>query len=231
MSSERHDITIENATGGFRQTSDLTFSIKNFKVETGEQIALLGRSGSGKSTLLNLLAGFLPASSGSIKITTKELVGTTEAKRDLIRREHIGMIFQTYQLIDELSVIENVSLGQRFSREGYTTETSSQASHLLEKVGLSEKVNKRPSELSVGQRQRVAIARALIKKPDLILADEPTGALDRDTGESVCSLLQELSTDQKSSVLFVTHDEYLANKFPKQLEVSEILNWKESSSL
>jgi len=204
-------------------SAEQEYCISEFIVNAGDQIALLGKSGSGKSTLLNLLSGMISANQGSVVINNQELVGLTEAKRDLIRRDHIGMVFQTYQLLPEFSVLENVLMSALFSSKNSSAE--GEANMLLEKVGLEELKNRPIGALSVGQQQRVAIARALLNSPPILLADEPTGALDHDTGSQVCTLLQRLCRESNSALIFVTHDRGLASQFPKQFEVSDLLEW------
>ena len=215
-------VTIKDVRGSLSRES--AFTISPFDISAGEQLALLGKSGSGKSTLLNLLSGMLGVTEGSISINGHELVGKTEAQRDKIRREQIGMVFQTYQLLPEFSILENIQMGAFFSQQN----NSNQAAELLDKAGLKGYENRFPHEISVGQQQRVAIVRALIKKPPVILADEPTGALDQETGSTLCALLQDLATDYGSSLIFVTHDQHLAKRFPKQVEVSDLLHWEPS---
>jgi len=212
-------VSIKNITGFL--SPQQAFTISDFSVNKGEQIALLGKSGSGKSTLLNLLSGMIAAKKGSISVNQQELTDKSESQRDRVRREHIGMIFQTYQLLPEFTVLENVQMGALFSPK----KDYSQASEFLKKVGLEGFGKRFPNKLSVGQQQRVAIARALIKSPPLILADEPTGALDHDTGSSICDLLQALAKEFGSTLIFVTHDQQLAQRFSKQVQVSDILQW------
>ncbi len=197
------------------------FALADWSLSSGQQLALLGRSGSGKSTLLNLLCGLVPATSGSLQVLGQELVGMKETQRDLLRRDHIGVIFQTYQLLDEFTAMENVAMGHYFSDR----KSQQNALELLDRVGLADLAHRYPAELSVGQRQRVAIARALVKSPALILADEPTGALDSETGHLICDLLRDLSTEREAALIFVTHDRHLASQFPSQQEISDLLQW------
>jgi len=196
-------------------------SIPSFSLEIGAQIAVVGRSGSGKSTFLNLISGLIPCKQGSILVEGLELVGLGEGARDKIRRDKIGMVFQTYQLLPEFSALENVQLGTLFSK----VDSQERAHSLIDEVGLSGLADRRPSELSVGQQQRVSLARALIKQPTLILADEPTGALDQETGVQMCELIQNLARRNKATVLFVTHDMILAKRFDQQVDISDISSW------
>lgn len=203
-------------------------SIPHFSLQQGEQRALLGESGSGKSSLLHLISGLLPAQTGSIRLNSHELVGLKESKRDALRRHHIGIIYQTYQLLDQFTALENVMMGAYFSEAGSAHQE--EAISILSAVGLGRYTEKYPQELSVGQRQRVAIARALVKKPTLILADEPTGALDASTGSTICELLQRLAAEQESALLFVTHDQSLAKRFPEKSEIADYLHWSKRRS-
>ncbi len=218
-------ISLQKVRGHF--SAELSFTIPDFTVTQGEQIALLGKSGSGKSTLLNLLSGMMGATDGSILLHEQELVGLSEVQRDRVRRNHIGMIFQTYQLLPEFTVLENVLMGAFFSDQ-QSPQNKIKALDLLSEVGLDGLSQRRASALSVGQQQRVAIARALIKSPPIILADEPTGALDQETGSSICDLIQRLARESQSALIFVTHDQQLAQRFPKQLQVSDLLHWNTS---
>lgn len=211
-----------------RHEQGLNLFIPSFRLPNGTQASLMGESGSGKSTLLNLIAGFLKPKEGVVEVSGHELQTLSESERDRIRRNHIGVVFQTYQLLEGFSVEENVLMGAQFSKTGQVD--AALVEHLLEKVGLGGFQKRFPKELSVGQRQRVAITRALIKKPSLILADEPTGALDQKNGMKICELLQELSTEQGSSLLFVTHDEALASSFTEQLHTTDILQWEKGGS-
>ncbi len=225
MSAASQEIILKNVRSCYSSKREASFfSIPEFTLEKGAQLALLGKSGSGKSTLLHLIAGLIPVKAGRARVCGEELMGMKEHARDLVRREHIGLVFQTYQLLDEFTVIENVLMGSFFS--GVKKEAEGEAKTLLSKVGLENYASRFPSELSVGQRQRVAIVRALIKRPALILADEPTGALDRETGYQVSALLKDLAKEQGSSMIFVTHDEELASTFPSQAQVTDLIRWE-----
>ncbi len=222
MPSDHLALSLNQVRGAF--SPEQTYHIPELTIKHGAQIALLGKSGSGKSTLLNLLSGMIGASDGSIKIHDQELVGRSEAARDKIRREHIGMIFQTYQLLPEFTVAENIQIGNYFSGQDQS-KLSERITEILAKVDLAGYGDRYPNALSVGQQQRVAIARALIKQPAVLLADEPTGALDQETGSRICTLLQTLAKESGSTLIFVTHDQSLAQRFPSQLQVSDLLQW------
>ncbi len=200
------------------------YEVDAFALQPGQQIALLGKSGSGKSTLLHLISGMIGAAQGSVQVIGQELRGMRAAQRDRLRRDHIGMIFQSYQLLPEFTVLENVCMGLAFSPRA-AQQADPIARALLAKVGLEGLEQRRPAQLSVGQQQRVAIARALIKKPAILLADEPTGALDPETGASICQLIQQLATEHQSTLVFVTHDHSLAQRLPQQIDVESLLHW------
>ena len=177
----------------------------NLRVERAERVAVMGPSGSGKSTLLNLICGLDGATSGSVKVDGVELSGLTDDARTRLRREKIGMIFQTFNLLATLTALENVALPLRL--QGLSKkEAEGSARSMLAHVGLTDRIANRPAELSGGERQRVAIARALIFRPPLLLGDEPTGNLDSTTGEDILRLLDDLQQEYQSTLLMVTHN-------------------------
>ena len=178
-------------------------------VEQGERVAVMGPSGSGKSTLLNLICGLDQPTSGSIKLEGIELSALDDDRRTRLRREKIGMIFQTFNLLPTLTALENVALPLRL--QGLPRrETEQRATTMLERVGLQVRSHHRPDELSGGERQRVAIARALVFRPPILLGDEPTGNLDSATGEEILRLLDDLHCEYNSTVLLVTHNDLAA---------------------
>jgi ABC-type lipoprotein export system ATPase subunit len=197
--------------------------IEALQLADGEQAALIGTSGSGKTTLLHLIAGILSPDSGQIlfKSTDGEtdLTGLTEAQRDVFRGRQIGYIFQTHHLLPSFTALENVLLGMSFTGR---SPDRSWATHLLNEVGLAERMNYRPAKLSVGQQQRVAVARALANRPSLVLADEPTGALDEKNAQQVLDLIRRLCTEVQASLMLVTHDLNIARQFPRVLTLSEL---------
>lgn len=181
----------------------------NLSINTGELVALLGASGSGKSTLLNLLGGIDAAKSGSLHIADQFFSSLPEPDLTLFRRQHIGFIYQLFNLIPTLSVFENIALPLELS--GVTSaERGQRVTDWLDKVGLSGRETAFPDQLSGGEQQRVAIARALIHEPSLVLADEPTGNLDAVTGRKILDLLVSLSRDQGQTLLIVTHSQAVA---------------------
>ena len=205
-------------------------AIEQLQITQGERVFIVGPSGSGKTTLLSLFAGIVTSQHGSIKINGTRLENLNGVKRDRFRADHIGFIFQMFNLIPYLSVVENVTLPCRFSalRRKRVAETFSsietQAVHLLQKLGMEEAIaGKQPvTELSVGQQQRVAAARALIGTPEIIIADEPTSSLDTENRESFIELLFKECEREKSTVIFVSHDLTLARLFDRTIRLADI---------
>ena len=191
----------------------------NMTVKKGEFIAILGRSGSGKSTLLNILAGLDIPTEGEVFIDGENMIDLREEKRTMLRREKIGFVFQAYELLPALTVIDNIRLPQLKSDEAYIKELL----HILELEGYEKFY---PDQLSGGQQQRVSIARALVNHPSIILADEPTGNLDSKTERIVIELLKNLVKKYKTSIVFVTHNESLVKDVDRiiRLEDGEIIN-------
>jgi putative ABC transport system ATP-binding protein len=178
-------------------------------VEQGERVAVMGPSGSGKSTLLNLICGLDEPSSGSIKLEGVELSSLNDDRRTRLRREKLGMIFQTFNLLPTLTAIENAALPLRL--QGVCRrDTEDRAMAMLERVGLKLRAHHKPDELSGGERQRVAIARALIFRPPILLGDEPTGNLDSATGDEILRLLDDLHREYNNTILLVTHNDLAA---------------------
>jgi len=185
-------------------------------VAPGEFLALLGSSGSGKSTLLNLMAGLDRPTSGTIVAAGRNLEQMDSLELARYRRETVGMVFQSFNLLPRMTLRENVELPLRLAEveRGERTERVRQA---LEHVGLAPRGEHRPSELSGGEQQRTAIARALVNRPKILLADEPTGNLDSATGEAILTLLREIQTNLGMTIVMVTHERYLAEKFADRL--------------
>ena len=179
-------------------------------VAGGEKLAILGRSGSGKSTLLHLLGGLDVPSAGTIHFRGQDLRAYSEKELDAYRRRHVGLVFQFYHLLPELTAMENVVIGGLIAGANRAA-VHDRAEALLRRVGLAERMRHRPGKLSGGERQRVAIARALINEPDVLLADEPTGNLDADTGRSILELFDQLHAEGQTLVL-VTHDDKVADE-------------------
>lgn len=185
----------------------------SFDIDEGEFVVILGPSGAGKSTLLNIIGGMDSATSGSINVFGKEIVGLNEKELTKYRREDIGFVFQFYNLIPNLTVLENVELA------GQIVKQSKSAEDILKQVGLEHRMNNFPSQISGGEQQRVAIARAIAKNPQLLLCDEPTGALDYKTGKNILNLLKEYCKNEKRTVIIITHNSSIAQAADKVIEI------------
>ncbi len=184
-------------------------------IAPGEFVALLGASGSGKSTLLNLIGGLDRSSSGTLQVMGRELSGMTGEELARYRRHTVGMVFQSFNLVPTMTLLENVELPMRFA-EVERAERLTRAKEALARVGLSARMQHRPTELSGGEQQRASIARSLVNRPSLLLADEPTGNLDSKTGEEVMRFLDEFHASGMT-VLLVTHERALAERYAKRL--------------
>jgi len=192
--------------------------VSRFALAAGEQIALRGESGSGKTTFLHLIAGILAADEGTIELDGSVVTGMSEARRDRLRAQKIGYIFQTFNLLQGYTVLENVMLGMSFG----AGVDRARARELLERVGLGHRLTHFPRQLSTGQQQRVAVARALANRPKLVLADEPTGNLDRRHGAESLALIREACREAGAALLLVSHDEEVLSKFENLQTFSDI---------
>ncbi len=190
----------------------------NFEVARGDFVALRGASGAGKSTLLHLLGGLDSPDKGEIWFGGQDLAALSAYELAHLRNSKVGFVFQAYHLLPELDALENVCLPARIARVPAGI-TGTRGRELLERVGLKERLEHRPAELSGGERQRVAIARALVNRPELILADEPTGNLDSHTGEEIIALLSSLVAEEKTTLVIATHDTNVAARAPKVVEL------------
>ena len=203
------------------------FNLPSFEVETGEAVALTGPSGCGKSTLLNLVSGLRRTNTGEITVAGVDLATLSPAQLDKHRGEHCGMVFQNFHLLAPFTAIENVAIGLRFgSRKA--SNALKRATQVLRRVGLSGRLDFRPDQLSVGERQRVAIARAIAGDAKILLADEPTGSLDPDTGKEIFGLLREIAEEDGRTLLMVTHDLTLASELPRSFDCSGLIHSKAS---
>ncbi len=193
--------------------------IDAWQAASGEQILLRGISGSGKTTLLNILAGLLPPTTGVVRCGDQSLYGLRENERDRLRATTIGYIFQMHHLAPTLSALENVEMPLVFGRKLSARERTARARELLDRVGLRDFHRHRPMQLSTGQRLRVAVARALAAQPALVLADEPTAALDTASGQAVMDLLQESCRRANATLIVASHDPALAQRFDRVVDL------------
>ena len=214
-------ITTENLSKIYRTDEVQTTALNkvSLKINEGEFVAIMGPSGCGKSTLLNILGLLDHASSGSYQFLNNEVVGTTEKTKSVLRKKNIGFIFQNFNLIDELSVFENIELPLLYNGVP-SSERKKRVNEIMQKIQIDHRGKHYPQQLSGGQQQRVAVARALVTKPKLILADEPTGNLDSNNGNEVMNLLAELHREG-STIVMVTHSSYDAGF------ASRIINMKD----
>ena len=189
----------------------------NLEVKRGEFVSILGKSGSGKSTLLNIMGLLDKIDGGKIWIDNKEVSSLNEMERNNIKNHFLGFVFQFHYLMSEFTALENVMIPALLNNFKNKTEIEKEAKELLEIVGLAERMKHKPNQLSGGEKQRVAIARAMINKPKLILADEPTGNLDEDTGELIFSLFRKINKEHNQSIVVVTHARDLSQVTDRQV--------------
>ena len=200
-------VTVENLSRIYSSSAGEVHALRDisFTVEPGQLVALVGRSGSGKTTLLNCIGGLDRPTSGRILVNGTEVSAISESARTALRRDELAFVFQTFGLVPMLSAAENVGLPLRLRRTA-NKEREERVARLLEMVGLSAHAGQRPSELSGGQQQRVAIARALANSPRLLIADEPTGQLDAETGATIMALIQSVVKAEGMTAIISTHD-------------------------
>ena len=189
----------------------------NLEVKRGEFVSILGKSGSGKSTLLNIMGLLDKIDGGKIWIDDKEVSSLNEMERNNIKNHFLGFVFQFHYLMSEFTALENVMIPALLNNFKNKAEIEKEAKELLEIVGLAERIKHKPNQLSGGEKQRVAIARAMINKPKLILADEPTGNLDEDTGEHIFSLFRKINKEHNQSIVVVTHARDLSQVTDRQI--------------
>ena len=189
----------------------------NLEVKRGEFVSILGKSGSGKSTLLNIMGLLDKIDGGKIWIDNKEVSSLNEMERNNIKNHFLGFVFQFHYLMSEFTALENVMIPALLNNFKNKLEIEKEAKELLEIVGLAERIKHKPNQLSGGEKQRVAIARAMINKPKLILADEPTGNLDEDTGELIFSLFRKINKEHNQSIVVVTHARDLSQVTDRQI--------------
>lgn len=209
------------------EKSRRAMSIPHWQVNSGERIFLHGPSGSGKTTLLNLLAGILEPNRGEIKLLGQGFSSLSSKKRDKFRAQHIGVVFQQFNLVPHLSVQKNIALAAYFA--GNNPDITERLSYFLNQLQLpSDVAQQQASRLSVGQQQRVAIARALINKPEILLVDEPTSALDNDARDAFMTMLISLCREANTTLLFVSHDQSLAQYLDSAVSLSSLCEIKEA---
>lgn len=213
-------LQLKKITKTFHQGDQLVEVLENINlsVNPGEQIAILGQSGSGKSTLLSIMAGLDHPDLGTIEVNQENLASISQDKLSRFRSKHIGIVFQQYHLMRHLTALENVSIPLELQ---HTLEPSKKAREALHSVGLSNRLDHFPSQLSGGECQRVAIARAMITEPSIILADEPSGNLDQKTGKEIMGLIFRLCRDRGQTLILVTHNHDLAKNCDRTVILSE----------
>lgn len=193
----------------------------SLQVAQGEFVSIVGSSGSGKSTLLHILGGLDRPTQGLVNLNGRRFDNLGEAERGFLRNEHLGFVYQFHHLLPEFTAFENVAMPLMLRKDAEYKKVKERAEYLLERVGLSHRLTHQPGELSGGERQRVALARALVTQPKLMLADEPTGNLDRKTAKSIFELLRDLREEFNMAMLIVTHDEQLAKSADKILHMQD----------
>lgn len=193
----------------------------SLQVQQGEFVSIVGSSGSGKSTLLHVLGGLERPNEGMVYLNGRRFDNLGEAERGFQRNEHLGFVYQFHHLLPEFTALENVAMPLMLRRDADLKQVKQRAEYLLERVGLSHRLTHKPGELSGGERQRVAMARALVTRPKLMMADEPTGNLDRKTALTIYELLSELRKEFNMAMLIVTHDEQLAKAADRILHMQD----------
>ena len=198
---------------------NLVIDVPEFSVSEQTQIALQGTSGCGKTTFLNMIAGILTATEGDIFVNNTNICQMSEAQRDIVRANNIGYIFQTFNLLQGYTALENLTIAMSFGSGNVDVD---RAKALLQQVGLENRMNYVPAKLSIGQQQRVAVARALINQPKLVLADEPTGNLDARNAQEALTMIRNICEENQAALLLVSHDENILKKFENLQQMQNI---------
>lgn len=222
MTSNSSTLTVEQLTKSYPTPEGLLAILKgvNLQMGRGDALAITGPSGSGKSTLLYIIGALDSPTSGRVELNGQQAVDLSEVEQARFRNTQVGFIFQDHHLLPQCSVLENVLI-PTLAGKGADAAAEERARQLLKRVGLADRLTHRPAQLSGGERQRVAVCRSLINEPVLLLADEPTGNLDRATATSVGSLLLDLNQEQNTLLVCVTHSLELANRFPRHYELED----------
>ena len=202
---------VQDASGKLAILRDISFTL-----DAGQTVAIVGASGSGKSTLLGILAGLDTPTAGTVHLAGQDLFALDEDQRAALRARHVGFVFQSFQLMANLTALENVMLPLELAG---TPDARAQATAMLQRVGLGERLQHRPKVLSGGEQQRVALARAFVVRPELLLADEPTGSLDHATGAAIMDLMFALNRERGTTLVLVTHDPQLAARCDRRLSI------------
>ena len=221
MSTAGMALRLSNVTKGFAAPDGgrvEVLDVERFELAAGEQVALRGSSGAGKTTLLHIVAGIVKPDSGVVEVAGSDIAQLSEAARDRWRAKHIGYIYQSFHLLQGFSALENVALAMKFGGE----VDLERAMALLEQVGLGTRLDYKPRQLSIGQQQRVAVARALANRPKLVLADEPTGNLDREHADAALELILSRCRSSGAALLLVSHDERVVARFSRVIGLSTL---------
>ena len=216
-------LVVKNLTKEFRTKAAAVtaLTVRELTVMPGDRLALSGPSGSGKTTLLNILAGLIPPTQGSVEHDGQNLFTLKESARDAWRAQNVGYVFQKLNLLGGLSALENVMVAMALAGQFSAADRRQQAVRLLTRVGLGERLDHKPRQLSLGEQQRVAVARATANRPKLILADEPTASLDAENSVAVLSLLEELAADTQAILIIATHDSRVRDRCAKIVKLCQ----------
>lgn len=216
-------ISLLNVSKQYTLSDEVFFALKNvsLNIDEGEFTGIVGPSGCGKSTLMHLIGLLDRPTGGEVKILGRDVATLQDEERSRMRNSVIGFVFQQFNLLNKLTILENVLLPTIYSRQNTEINYNDKARSLLQRFGIEKQINSYPNKISGGQQQRVAIARALINSPKIILADEPTGNLDSQTGKVILDLLNELNIKDKITVIIVTHDRQVARKTKRQIRLKD----------